>query len=204
MSAQKRDEKPGTTAMRTACRTFTLLDAMTLVAAVALRIWIGRGRHIEQVAAILWDEGRRGLGRATLVYGLVLIRELQPAVAVPTLFILGLGLRPPRPGLRRLACQPGFMAGCAAALVIVVRGLIIAAGSRFDPASGPPPANLYLHEVLDYNEADIGFGVAAAWLALALGRRWRPDPSWIDRLGFAIGLFWIGRILIVFLISLLS
>jgi hypothetical protein len=204
MPEPKLDEEPGTTAMGTASRQFTLADAMTLVAAVALSLWIGRGRHIERVAAVLWDEGRRGLGRSTALYGLALIRELQPAVAVLTLFVLGLRLRHPRPALRRLACQPGFLAVCAAALVIVLRGLILAAGARFDPATGPPPTDLYLHELLDSHEADLGYGVAAAWLALALGRRWRPERSWIDRLGFAIGLFWIGRILIVFLIALLS
>ena len=34
--------------------------------------------------------------------------------------------------------------------------------------------------------------VATAWMALALGRRWRPEPSWVDRTGRALGFAWIG------------
>jgi hypothetical protein len=37
-----------------------------------------------------------------------------------------------------------------------------------------------------------GFVVAGAWIALALAGRWRPERSWIDRLGRAIGVFWIA------------
>ena len=33
--------------------------------------------------------------------------------------------------------------------------------------------------------------VAAAWLGLALSRRWRPEPGWIDRVGRLIGVLWL-------------
>jgi magnesium-transporting ATPase (P-type) len=36
-----------------------------------------------------------------------------------------------------------------------------------------------------------GFVIAGAWLALAVMGRWRPERSWIDRFGRAIGIFWI-------------
>jgi hypothetical protein len=31
--------------------------------------------------------------------------------------------------------------------------------------------------------------VAAAWALLAADRRWRPEPSWIDRAGRLVGLY---------------
>ena len=31
-----------------------------------------------------------------------------------------------------------------------------------------------------------------AWLALLLARRWHPEPSWIDRMGRALGLYWVS------------
>jgi hypothetical protein len=36
-----------------------------------------------------------------------------------------------------------------------------------------------------------GFVVAGSWLALALAGRWRLERSWMERLGLAIGIFWI-------------
>jgi hypothetical protein len=183
--------------MRTACRTFTLQDALILMAGIALSIWIGRGRLVALSAAEAWEKGRQGRHHDALLSGLVAVREFQPGVAVLTLVVLGLRLRHPRPALRRLARQPGFMAGCAAALVIVVRGLFIAADLGLHSRRPLPPIDVYLHRALDYNEADIGYAVAAAWLVLALNRRWRRERSWIDQLGLLLGLFWVGRILVV-------
>ncbi|MFO0955968.1 MAG: hypothetical protein U0800_00720 [Isosphaeraceae bacterium] len=40
--------------------------------------------------------------------------------------------------------------------------------------------------------APCGLTVAAVWLVLALSGRWRPEPSWIDRLGRLVGAAWIA------------
>lgn len=37
-----------------------------------------------------------------------------------------------------------------------------------------------------------GYAVAAVWLVLAISGRWRPEESWIDRLGRALGVTWIA------------
>ena len=37
-----------------------------------------------------------------------------------------------------------------------------------------------------------GIAVAAVWLVLALSGRWRPEKSWIDRLGRMLGVTWIA------------
>ena len=36
--------------------------------------------------------------------------------------------------------------------------------------------------------------VGAAWLLLVVSGRWRAEPVWIDRLGRALGIFWIAII----------
>jgi hypothetical protein len=36
------------------------------------------------------------------------------------------------------------------------------------------------------------FCVAGAWLTLALARRWRPAPTWPDRLGRLVGVLWVA------------
>ena len=38
---------------------------------------------------------------------------------------------------------------------------------------------------------ELGGYAVAAWLTLAIGRRWRPEPSWVNRWGRAIGVFWL-------------
>jgi hypothetical protein len=41
-------------------------------------------------------------------------------------------------------------------------------------------------------ESRIEPAVVASWVALALARRWRPEPSWVDRAGRALGAYWIA------------
>jgi hypothetical protein len=33
--------------------------------------------------------------------------------------------------------------------------------------------------------------VLTSWMTLIVGRRWRAEPTWVDRLGRAVGVFWI-------------
>jgi hypothetical protein len=40
--------------------------------------------------------------------------------------------------------------------------------------------------------APCGYAVAAVWLMLALSGLWRPERSWIDRLGRFLGVVWIA------------
>ena len=38
----------------------------------------------------------------------------------------------------------------------------------------------------------MSWSVAVGWGLLILGRRWRPEPGWIDGFGRALGYGWIG------------
>jgi hypothetical protein len=41
----------------------------------------------------------------------------------------------------------------------------------------------------------IGLAVLMAWIVLKVRRQWKPEPSWIDRLGRLLGWGWIAMIL---------
>jgi hypothetical protein len=47
-----------------------------------------------------------------------------------------------------------------------------------------------------------GVVVAGAWLTLRLARAWRPEPTWVDRAGRALGVFWLVAALHFFLFPL--
>jgi hypothetical protein len=51
---------------------------------------------------------------------------------------------------------------------------------------------------------DTGLAIAALWVVLALGHRWRASPGWIDRLGRLIGggcVVWsVGALLMMYVI----
>jgi hypothetical protein len=111
-------------------------------------------------------------------------------VAIAGLFIITptvllLRLRQPRPPWRRLASEPGAVAGLAASAGIAGAALISACSGRFP---------------IDYKSAGIEFawidsasaGVALAWIALRLGRRWHPPRDWVDQLGRVVGLGWLA------------
>jgi hypothetical protein len=34
--------------------------------------------------------------------------------------------------------------------------------------------------------------VGSVWAVLALDRRWRPEPKWLDRLGRILGAYWLA------------
>ena len=57
--------------------------------------------------------------------------------------------------------------------------------------------------VLTYHIDECGFSVAVAWLTLTLGGRWRPEPSWIDRMGRVLGFYFIAIIPLAILIPYL-
>jgi len=107
-------------------------------------------------------------------------------------------LRAPRPIWRRLGRQPGFVA-CAA---IVLASLFNWIYDLFDyssmayPKRGlwyPLDPSSWLRMVPFYTQSarEIAPAVAVAWVTLALSGSWRPEASWIGRLGRGLGVLWI-------------
>ena len=99
--------------------------------------------------------------------------------------------RPARPkalpptGLRRLL-PVGMTALIAGPLSFAISQKNLIAG-----LSASTRLQVFLGEALTFRRGEGGFAVASAWLVLWENGRWRPQPSWTDRLGRLLGLFWV-------------
>jgi hypothetical protein len=190
-----------------ATRRFTLLDALVLATATAAglaTIWF----EVTSLSVYGFDKPRDGWSpRSLAVFGGRALVSSQLLLAPWTLALLALHLRRPRPPLRRLALRPGAVACLAAAAgmafgALQLLGRIIslrAIEGRPLRETGPLAISTpfdflrLLYFFLD-SEA-IACGILAAWTLLALGRRGRPDRSWLDRSGCALGLLWLAAAL---------
>jgi hypothetical protein len=173
-------------------RRFTILDALALVAATAVGLAWARAKWVElNRLPIAWSPPE--------AYGWLLVRVIwvEPIALTVSLALLGLRLRRPRPDRRRLLRQPGFnaMLGLAAGTLVVAAGAGISIPLRvWLDRAGDGWSQLWdetSFEFLALVSASLAVGVAAAWASLALSGRWRAEPSWIDRAGRALGLYWL-------------
>jgi hypothetical protein len=116
-------------------------------------------------------------------------------------------LRRPRPRGRRLWLLPGTITALAAALVSlqVFTQSLAGAVSRWlrslGPQSHPQGSFIYFPLLVSFELFSMSSwefvapAVGLTWLVLFLGGRWRGEPSWVDRLGRALGVCWIGLFL---------
>ena len=176
----------------TACRKFTLSDAMILVAAMAPALALMRQRWPLYIEIQSSHNNMLCQIRDNIL-------TISYAAAMWSLAGLALRLRQPRPDVRLLTRQPGMVACMAAAIVLAIRlinfgsvlGVLVIDGTYF----GLGVLALDLH---DENwraiPSEIGCAVAAAWIVQATGGRWRSEASWIDRMGRILGIYWIVTI----------
>ena len=187
-------------------RRFRLLDAMILVAATALGFaitqWIGHATDGEVSWGALREEFREcvdqytgkvclGVTQEAAILGLMTAWLIMPLAAMWTLALIPIRLLGPRPRLRRLARQPGIVATCAAGVTIVFLGLcVMVAALLAEPA---------VIDLLSVSTSGawfcapmfVGWSVLISWTSLLVGRRWRAEATWVDRMGRAAGLCWI-------------
>jgi hypothetical protein len=174
-------------------RRFTVGDAMILVAANAMalglqRIPLDQTRPFE----ILPDyfetpEGGWEVRVVMLRIAEFTIWPVIPVLAAWTVALLALRLRGPRPSRRRLGRLPGAMAailgtiavGCATALGVVM-------ALTFDP-----DLERGFVRTVDLGSILAGAMILGGWIAIAVGGRWRPEPTWLDRTGRVLGVSWI-------------
>jgi hypothetical protein len=186
-------------------RRFKLVDTMILVAATAIGCswmpWISHQtegevswstffekvdlyRSSDQAS---WTPGEVAMMLA--VVGSYFAYLTAPLFMVWTLALIPIRVIGPRPRWRRLACQPGMMAACAAGLAVVFEGLMIALVMLIIP-------QLDRFQLLELTTPltplFVGLAVSTSWMTLLVGRRWRPEASWVDRLGRALGIGWIA------------
>ena len=127
----------------------------------------------------------------TVLLLLLIVWLMIPLAAMWTLALIPMRLLGPRPRFRRLARQPGLVAAGAASATFALIALValvalleaeMGASTAFDSVLD---IAAYLVPML------VGWTVAVAWMTLLIGRRWRAESSWIDRLGRIAGVFWI-------------
>ncbi len=186
-------------------RRFTLLDAVIIVASIGLGFGLLRLRitfaDLTRFFRSAFDRVPWELPTDTLVLRLSGLIELAlPCVLAWTLGLLILRFVPPRPPLRRLARQPGFVA-CVVFLVISAcsyLSVLVTLATRGKLAHATVRDLIAYHSTANLLMIQIGgWGIAAAWIVLGISGRWRPEPSWIDRFGRGFGVFWLGSALIM-------
>jgi hypothetical protein len=193
-------------------RTFTLVDAMALVAATAVGIAGTQHGWKYWSYAWFWNLDRGWTADAILRRFPTLLALGLPALLVFTATILALRLRHPRPTFRRLFFQPGTAACVAALLVVAVEtaGHVVAT-LQFNYSRGY--LDKYLEFVSTYSgffgefativlvrmPNPVGHAVMATWVILLLSGRWRSEPTWIDRAGRILGFAWLASALFVWL-----
>jgi hypothetical protein len=189
----------------TARRRFRLLDAMILVAATALGCgelqWLGRetGGDVSWTALCdgYWEffrqtpgESWAGVAERTLELSLLIAWLTMPLIAMWTLALIPIRLLGPRPRTRRLARQPGMVTTCASGVAIVFTGLQVVVAAMAEGWENPMGL-IGTQQMVAFVPMFFGLAVSVSWMTLLVGRRWRAEPSWVDRLGRATGVFWI-------------
>jgi hypothetical protein len=175
-------------AARNQARRFTLLDAIALVAAVALGLaWVRAYRlSMRAIAA--------ATGGAVLSFSVPIryFGPLAPFLATLAVCLFGLRLLRPRPTRRQLARSPGFAALASSLLGLIITAATVATDEAL-AILGRGPSTAYLFHItmrtLNYSAP----AIAGAWLALALsGRPWRrTGRDWVEWLAIAVGVAWL-------------
>jgi hypothetical protein len=201
----------------TARRSFSIWDAMVLVAAtaVALAMLVTSGTseyHLSASHLSDWvGDVVEGLRRPdkpwpSWEWTIFLIQApvillLFPFCWAWTLAILGLRFRHPRPRRHRLACLPGAVA-CWSAAIPLVPGFVGCLlnwerQSAIFLTPGPTTWTFGGYDELHllFLPGCAGLAVLGSWTTLLLGRRWRAEPSWLDRIGRFLGIYWISSII---------
>ncbi len=164
-------------------RRFTLADAMILVASSAVGIALLRTASVSVPVSNSYPA----------------IETLYASAWLPCLWsvaIVLIRLRGPCPGRRRLARRPGWMA-CLGALVGAMI-LVVENGGSFVVhrirGSLPVPfltPGSWVWMTTRGLWAGPGLMVVAVWMTLAVGGRWRTERAWDERVGLALGAYWI-------------
>jgi len=182
-------------------RRITLFDVMALIAATAIGLAIARVGWPPQAlgpGATAPAAPSRPSGYKSRMAVMPTLQRIAPAFSCMAAWsgaLLASRLRPPRPRWRRLAGQPGTIAAIATLLVWLIEAPPIVWLSWYDGRFGwSSPTRLA--QVAANSTVMLGhhagLAVAIAWLTLALGGRWRPERSWVDRSGRVLGVAWIA------------
>jgi hypothetical protein len=175
-------------------RRFTLFDAMVLIAATAIPLLPLR----------LFMSGYSGLSSGSYLgqaveLGLIADALLCPLAMSLSLALWALRLRQPRPDVPRVYRQPG-MAACTATLVFLAFFLTATLISLFLSYFAGVAHSKHMFTQFNFviwllivPLCLVGISVLAVWTVLWSIGAWRPEPSWIDRAGRVLGVYWVAN-----------
>jgi hypothetical protein len=179
-------------------RRITLFDLMVLTAATAIglslvhvALW-GYTVSAGLFARPLWH--RSYPSKAWMVPIAERVVPFLPCLAAWNGAFLITRLRGPRPRWRRLVFQPGFVAAVVALSILAAESLLLFGSATIDGQFGrssPQFIALFVANGVVLVTHHAGWAVAVSWCTLAFAGRWRPEPSWVDRWGRALGCTWI-------------
>ncbi len=182
-------------------RRITLLDLMVFAAATAIGLSLVQfGRAGKAAGAWLFagpvPRGQQSgyVSKAWLTPYAERAVPILPCLPAWTAAYLVTRLRGPRPRRRRLVLQPGLVAAVAALSVLTIEATLLVGSAgidgRFNWAS-PERVSDFVANGIVLLLHHAGWAVAVSWLTLILIGRWRPEASWVDRAGRALGCAWI-------------
>ena len=176
-------------------RRLTLLDLMIAVAGLAIGLWIMPNGLIDVArTAFSIITGPYAISVRAQWLSILIVKYVSPVSVIGSFTVLALAITPPGPPVRRLFRQPGFVACCTVGMTALIAGPLSFAISQKNLIAGLSASTrlqVFLGEALTFRRGEGGFAVASAWLVLWENGRWRPQPSWTDRLGRLLGLFWV-------------
>jgi hypothetical protein len=192
---------------RESSRPFRILDGVVLIAAtgVGLAGW----RFWFAVTDSGWDRLWPTGDLWKLERWLIAAQWAAPVASIMLLSwtgaVLLLRLGPGRPRRRRLWSQPGFLACVAVVLAFAlksvgvgfdtVRWFLTTSPARlsnvgYGAVAGQSALMVFSNHPVG-SQAKAGQIILLFWLVIWAGGRCRPEPSWIDRSGRALGVAWV-------------
>jgi hypothetical protein len=185
-------------------RKLTLLDSMVLVAATAVgmagAVAIWRSEDMSNFTNNrIFPASLSLIEMKILPYYIYNYSYISsPIAATWTVAVCLLAFRRPRPALHQLIDQPGVAACWAATLTMMISiSLSIWEKYRLGYIGHIRQYTLdittYDALIWSFDESfrPVGLAVCSVWVIAAIGRRWLPEPNWLDRTGRCLGVIWI-------------
>jgi hypothetical protein len=120
------------------------------------------------------------------------IHYTAPVLLTVSLAAFAVALRPPRPPLRRLAREPGFVALAVVVLSFSYYATHFVLRLVANYRSTPSLFGTHYLWMLANGLLSTGWDIAIAWTVLALQGNWRRLPAATGVLGVAIGILYIA------------